>query len=50
MVKKSPFDKRKKTPQELLREKKFLERFFTTLGKHPEKATYGEEKTRNVRR
>ena len=32
--------------QELIKEKKILERFFNTVGKHREKATYGEEKTR----
>ena len=30
--------------QELIKEKKILEKFFETLGKHKEKATYGEEK------
>ncbi len=32
--------------QELIKEKKILERFFETLGKHREKATYGYEKTK----
>ncbi len=32
--------------QELIKEKKILEKFFQTLGKNPEKASYGEEKTR----
>lgn len=31
--------------QELIKEKNILEKFFNTLGKHREKATYGEEKT-----
>jgi peptide chain release factor subunit 1 len=31
--------------QELIKEKKILEKFFETLGKHKEKATYGFEKT-----
>tara|TARA_Y100000310_G_C20640106_1_gene793420 strand:- start:223 stop:1344 length:1122 start_codon:yes stop_codon:yes gene_type:complete len=30
--------------QELIKEKKILERFFDTLGKHRDKALYGEEK------
>ncbi len=30
--------------QELVKEKKIVERFFETLGKHKEKAAYGEEK------
>ena len=30
--------------QEIIKEKKVLERFFATLGKNPGKATYGEEK------
>jgi|SRR3989344_279600 len=30
--------------QEIIKEKKVLERFFTTLGKNPHKAAYGEEK------
>lgn len=30
--------------QELIKEKKILERFFETLGKHREKAAYGEER------
>ena len=32
--------------QELIKEKKILEKFFDTLGKHKEKATYGFEKTK----
>ncbi len=32
--------------QELIKEKLILEKFFETLGKHREKAVYGEEKTR----
>jgi peptide chain release factor subunit 1 len=32
--------------QELLKEKKILTKFFETLGKHRDKAVYGEEKTR----
>ena len=31
--------------QELIQEKNILTKFFETLGKHKEKATYGEEKT-----
>lgn len=30
--------------QEIIKEKKILERFFTTLGKHSSKAAYGEER------
>lgn len=30
--------------QEIIKEKKILERFFNTLGKNPDKAAYGEEK------
>jgi len=30
--------------QEIIKEKKVLERFFNTVGKDPDKATYGEEK------
>jgi len=32
--------------QEIIKEKKIIEEFFTTLGKYPEKATYGFEKTK----
>lgn len=32
--------------QEIIKEKKIVEEFFMTLGKYPEKTTYGEEKTR----
>lgn len=32
--------------QELIKEKRILNKFFETLGKHREKAVYGEEKTR----
>jgi peptide chain release factor subunit 1 len=30
--------------QEIIKEKKILERFFNTVGKNPDKAVYGEEK------
>ena len=32
--------------QEIIKEKKIIEEFFTILGKYPEKATYGLEKTK----
>lgn len=32
--------------QEIIKEKKIIEEFFTTLGKYPEKAAYGFEKTK----
>ncbi|MEK6908932.1 MAG: peptide chain release factor aRF-1 [Nanoarchaeota archaeon] len=32
--------------QEIIKEKKIIEEFFMTLGKYPEKTTYGEEKTK----
>ena len=32
--------------QEIIKEKKIIEEFFMTLGKYPEKAAYGEDKTR----
>jgi peptide chain release factor subunit 1 len=32
--------------QEIIKEKKIIEEFFMTLGKYPEKAAYGEEKTK----
>jgi peptide chain release factor subunit 1 len=34
--------------QEIIKEKKIIEEFFMTLGKYPEKAAYGEEKTRKA--
>jgi peptide chain release factor subunit 1 len=34
--------------QEIVHEKKILERFFETLGKNPDKAVYGEENVRKV--
>jgi len=32
--------------QEIIKEKKIIEEFFMTLGKYPEKTTYGEERTK----
>ena len=34
--------------QEIIKEKKLLEKFFETLGKRPEMAAYGEEKVKKA--